>query len=409
MKSYNEIWIVIACNSNFIITEIITVKNIGVTININDPVSKLVTHTDTNKLLDFTLTLKNEKVSFGYELGIVDDNRLVTPMDFGGVEYENNYIITAFTNYLGLYGKLLTIDNKPINYLREKMRYFSITPAKYQELSGLNNEVINIQRELYKKNAVIVDLLSKKDEMNKQLEALNATKDRIFSIIGHDLRAPLANIIQSMNLITYDKLIYEEWKKENFFSNLSDSASSTMHLLENLLEWSKSQLGETSFYPKKFILLKSIRSSIDLLKGVAVVKRITIVEELNYSFYVYADQRMIEVILRNLLSNAIKFTKEDGQIIIAVTMDKGFAKVVLNDNGLGMPPEKTKTLFDINRNNVAIGTNGEKGTGFGLLLCKKLIEQNGGSISLWSKLGKGSEFTVTIPLKAIEVNTTRKI
>lgn len=233
-------------------------------------------------------------------MGIIDDDNSVILMDLSGIEYQNNYIITFFSNYLALYGELLKINSEPLNYLCEKMKYFSVSPAKYQELSGLNNEVINIQRELYKKNSVILDLMNKKEEMNKKLEALNATKDRIFSIIGHNLRVPLANIIQSMNLIAYDKLIYEEWKKENFFSNLSDSAANTMHLLENLLEWSKSQLGEFSFFQRNFSLLESIRPAIDLLKGIAATKSITIIEELKYNPYVYADKRMIEVVLRNL-------------------------------------------------------------------------------------------------------------
>jgi len=409
MKSYDERWIVIACNSDFLITDIIAIRNIEITLKVNDPASKIVSHYNINKFLDFTLTLKNEQVSFGDEMGIVDDNASVTPMDFGGVAYENRYIITAFSNYLGLYGELMKINTDPINYLCEKMKYFSISPANYQELSALNNEVINIQRELYKKNAVIVNLMNRKEVMNKELETLNATKDRIFSIIGHDLRAPLANIIQSMNLIAYDKLVYEEWKKENFFSNLSNSAENTMHLLENLLEWSKIQLGESSFYPKKFILLNSIRPAINLLKEVAAEKRINIVEELNYNPNVYADQRMIEVVLRNLISNALKFTNENGQINIIVSIENGFTKVVIRDNGLGMSPAKTETLFNINSNNIVIGTNGERGTGFGLLLCKKLIEQNGGSIYIWSQVGKGSEFTITIPLSTIEISTTSKI
>jgi len=402
MKSSVEKWIVIACNSDFIITDIIAIKNIDITINVNDKVSKIVQHNNIHKFLDFTLSLRNEKVSFGDELGVIDDNNSVTFMDFGGVEYQTNYIITFFTNYLVLYEDLININNGPINFLREKMRFFSVSPGNYQELAGLNNDVINIQRELYKKNSIILDLMSKKDVINKELEVLNATKDRIFSIIGHDLRAPLANIIQSMNLLAYDKMLYEEWQQENFFSTLSDSATSTMHLLENLLEWSKIQLGEFSFFARDFNLIDSIRSAMGLFKSVAAQKRITIVEELNYNPCVYADKRMIEVILRNLLSNAIKFTNENGHLTIIVSEDDKFAKIVIIDNGLGMSTEKMNTLFDLTKNNVTRGTKGEKGTGFGLVLCKTLTQQNGGSISISSQIGKGSEFTFTIPLSHAE-------
>ena len=361
MRKFDRKCIVIICNLDFIITDIILIKNIKLNIEINDPVSKLVSNNNLTKFLHFTLTLQNEKVSFGDEIGILDDNNLSNIMDLGGVEYRNKYIITVFSNYVSLYRELNNINNGPINYLREKMEYFSVSPGSYQELSGVNNEVINMQRELYKKNKVISDLMNKEKEMNKELEVLNSTKDRIFSIIGHDLRGPLSNIIQSMNLIAYDKLIYEEWQQENYFSKLSDSAANTMHLLENLLDWSKSQLGELSFFPKSYILLESMRSVIELLKGAAVEKKIIIVEELNCNPNVYGDRRMIEVILRNLISNAIKFTNEGGKINVKVSMEEEFAKIMITDNGLGMSPEKIETLFDLTKNNVVYGTKGEKG------------------------------------------------
>ena len=207
----------------------------------------------------------------------------------------------------------------------------------------------------------------------------------------------------------FRSLTYEEWQKDNYFSKLSDSATNSMHLLENLLEWSKSQLGELSFFPRSFILLESIRNVINLLKDVAAEKKIDIVEELRYNPYVYADKRMIEVILRNLISNAIKFTNEDGELNIKVSIDKEFAKITIIDNGIGMPPEKVKTLFDLTKDNVSYGTKGEKGTGFGLVLCKNLTEQNGGSISILSKIGKGSKFIFTIPLSKTEVGNIPEV
>jgi len=401
MKSYDKRWLVIKCDSDFIITDIVTIKNIETNLKINDDVSKIISRFDIQKFIDFTLTLKNEKVAFGDELGVIESTNSVTVMDIGGVEYENNYIIIVFSNYLALHEELTKIKNKSINYLCEKMKHFSVSPGNYQQLSLLNNEVINIQRELYKKNAIISDLFKTKEELNIELKTLNATKDRIFSIIGHDLRGPLANIIQSVNMIAYDKLTYEEFQQDNFFSNLTDSAANSMHLLENLLDWSKIQLGELPFFPKNFILLESIRTVIDLLKGVAAKKRISIVEELEHNPHVYADQRMIEVILRNIISNSIKFTNDDGKLIIKIDIAKDSAKVVVIDNGVGMIKEKIATLFDLNKNNVIRGTKGEKGTGFGLVLCKKLIEQNGGLISISSQNGKGSEFTFTIPLSKI--------
>jgi len=402
MELIEERWVVIACDSDFIVTEIITIKNMKIDINVNEPASKLVSYYNLPKFLDFTLTLRNEKVIFGDEMGVIDINEGITPMDFGGVEYDNKYIVTVFSNFLGLYEALLKIDNESVNYLRQKLKYFSVSPGNYQKLSGLNNEAVNLQRELYKKNALILMLMKKKEEVIKELEASNATKDRIFSIIGHDLRAPLANIVQSMNLITYDLMEFEEFKQKKIFDHLSESASNTILLLENLLEWSKSQLGESTFTPKDFILMESIRPVINLFKEVALEKKITIIEEININPCVYGDQRIIEVILRNLISNAIKFSNEHGNLIIKVSIENKFAKIVVLDDGLGMSKEKVDTLFDLTTNNVARGTKGESGTGFGLVLCKNLIEQNDGSISIVSKIAEGSEFSFTIPLSKVE-------
>jgi len=353
MELIEERWVVIACDSDFIVTEIITIKNMEIKLNVKDPASKLVSYYNLSKFLDFTLTLRNEKVIFGDEIGVIDINKGITPMDFGGVEFDNQYIVTVFSNFLGLYEALLKIDNEAVNYLRQKLKYFSVSPGNYQKLSVLNNEAVNLQRKRYKKNALFLILMKKKEEVIKELEASNATKDRIFSIIGHDLRAPLANIVQSMNLITYYLMEFEEFKQKKIFDYLSESASNTILLLGNLLEWSKSQLGESTFTPKNFILMESIRPVINLFKEVALEKKITIIEEININPYICGDQRIIEVILRNLISNAIKFSNEHGNLIIKVSIENEFAKIVVLDDGLGMSKEKVDTLFDLTTNNVA--------------------------------------------------------
>ena len=125
MKSFDEKWVVIACDSNFIITDVIAIKNIEINIKVTDQASKIVAHYNIHKFLDFTLTLRNEKAAFGDEIGVVVDNS-ITVMDFGGVEYGNNYIITVFSNYLGLYEELTKINIEPINHLRKEMKRFSV-------------------------------------------------------------------------------------------------------------------------------------------------------------------------------------------------------------------------------------------------------------------------------------------
>ncbi len=395
--SSNEKWFVITCDSNFKVTDIHAFKNLALDIKVDDQISKIISYDSLSNFLDFTINLRHEKVLFSSQMCVREKDQLLTYMDFGGMQYEDQYIITAFTNCFEIYEELISINDEQTNALKEKIKY-TFYPMVYQEFTKLNNEAINLQRELYKKNAYIQVLLNESNEMNQKLEVSNAAKDRIFSIIGHDLRTPLSNIIGSVNLIANDKLTYEELLDENFFDKLKDSAGNAMILLENLLEWSKSQLSELSYFPTNFNLLESISADINLLKDFASVKRIHVSEVLLHNPHVYADSRMISVVVRNLLSNAIKFTKEDGELIIRVNISKQFAIFTIIDNGIGISKENIDNLFDIEKHNVVRGTTGEKGTGFGLILCKHLIEQNGGSLSIYSQLDKGSNFSFSIPL-----------
>jgi len=165
MNSVDEKRFVIACDSDFIITEIITIKNIEISLGIHDPVSKIFSHDNVPKFSDFTLTLRIEKAIFGCEMSIVDDNHSITIMNFGGIRLGNNYIIIAFSNCLGFYEELMKINNEHINLLREKLKTAYVSPDNYQKFAELNNEIINMQRELYQKNAYVLDLLNKKQEM----------------------------------------------------------------------------------------------------------------------------------------------------------------------------------------------------------------------------------------------------
>jgi len=188
MELVDERWLVIACDNNFLVTEIIAVKNLDVNLEIRDLVTKIISINDIDKFSNIILNLKNEKVIFGDEISVVEGNNSFTIMDIGAIEYKNNYIIAIFSNYLGLYEELIKINEASVNHLRKEMKHFSVSPSNYQKLSSLNNEVINIQREIYKKNAYVLDLLSKKQGMiniidnqkNVFQQMLNSIPDLIF-------------------------------------------------------------------------------------------------------------------------------------------------------------------------------------------------------------------------------------
>jgi len=349
-------WLSIACDQDLKITDILAVKNLDIDIQVNDSVSKLVQSDHISRFLDFTVSLKNEKVLFGYEIGIVERDHSTTIMKFGGTEYQDKYMITAYSNCFEMYDELMVINNDQTNMLRRKIQ---------------------------------------------ELESANSTKDRLFSIIGHDLRTPLSNIIESISIIASNKYAYEELSEFKLFDQLKDSTGNALMLLENLLEWSKCQLGEMNFSPSCFDLAEVIRTDISILDSLASAKNIHISKVLCQKPQVYADSRMVGCILRNLLSNAIKFSNAGDEVMIKVDVEQQYAKISIIDHGIGIPKEKFDGIFACNNKKIIRGTQGEKGTGFGLLLCKKLVELNGGKLCVSSEIGKGSEFTFTIPLVAV--------
>lgn len=236
------------------------------------------------------------------------------------------------------------------------------------------------------------------EENAAQLQELNATKDKLFSIIAHDLRSPFNNILGFSELLLENKNDNKVAKSEKYLGIINSSANNTLILLDNLLNWAQSQTGKISFNPKKIIFSNIILEIIKLKKSIAKAKNIS----LNYSssdeIEVYADENMLKTILRNLISNAIKFTNSNGKIDVTALQNDNFIEIAVSDNGVGMNDETRKKLFDISTNITTKGTANEKGSGLGLILCKEFIEKHGGKIWIESEEGRGSIFKFTLPL-----------
>ena len=229
------------------------------------------------------------------------------------------------------------------------------------------------------------------------LRELVATKDKFFSIIAHDLKNPFNSILGLSNLLV------EQIQEKNFdgieeYARIIQKSSTTVFdLLMNLLEWARSQTGRMEFSREYIELGGLINEVIELSNESAHQKSITIIKELPRNLLVYADKAMINTILRNLISNAIKFTYPGGQIIISAEKMPDELKISISDNGIGIKKEAIGKLFRIDENNTRIGTQNERGTGLGLILCKEFIEKHHGKIWVESELGKGSKFSFTIP------------
>jgi len=242
-------------------------------------------------------------------------------------------------------------------------------------------------------------------ESEKQLRELNATKDKFFSIIAHDLKSPFNSIIGFSNLLA------EQMKEKNYegiekyAEIIQHSAMKALDLLLNLLEWSRSQTGRMEFHPEFCELVSNIKEVTELLNDAAHQKSITISRHLPHNLPVFADTAMISTILRNLISNAIKFTPSGGTIDIYATSDRNNVEIKVSDNGVGMDEKIINRLFKIEENVTSIGTANEKGTGLGLILCHEFVEKHGGKIWVESKPGKGSAFYFTLPMRRYdEVN-----
>ena len=236
------------------------------------------------------------------------------------------------------------------------------------------------------------------EEQNKELQNLNATKDKLFSIIAHDLRSPFNSIIGFSELLLKHHKEFDEQKRELFLQSIVNSSKNTFNLLENLLEWARTQTGGIKFQPEEFVLEKIILETVEQLKENARQKNIQLSYEVDHSMLLYADEAMLRTVLRNLISNAIKFTPENGTIKITVTKSKTNIIVAVNDNGVGIQKEKLKNIFKSIDIESTMGTNNEKGHGLGLILCNEFIEKHKGKISVESEEGIGSTFSFFIPI-----------
>jgi PAS domain S-box-containing protein len=232
----------------------------------------------------------------------------------------------------------------------------------------------------------------------KELEELNATKDKFFSIIAHDLRSPLSSVVGMSDLL-YERTMEGNFNDVNKISELvKNSTKQCFSLLDNLLEWAQTQSGRKKYAPGKLKLCEIGQEVINLFNLRAQQKRIDIRTTCPESIYINADENMLRTIIRNLLSNAIKYSYPGGIIEITAEQKGNMAEVVVKDNGQGMDKEKQMKLFKIGEDISTLGTNHEKGTGLGLILCKEFVEKHGGKIKVNSELGKGSTFSFTLPV-----------
>ena len=278
-----------------------------------------------------------------------------------------------------------------------------ITAQKLYEIELISTiESLKISREIAEEySSNVIELMEKIENSQIELRELNASKDKFFSIIAHDLKGPLSGTTALLDLVLkdLDNLSVDEFKE--YFILVHEYITGTYKLLENLLSWARLQRGNMPNNPDLFSMHFAIDNSVELLKGNATQKEITLNVEIPEDLMCYADSNMVFTIVRNLLSNAIKFTPIGGTIkIFAHLLDDARIICGVQDNGVGMSIEVQEKLFNVGTHYTTLGTKNEKGTGLGLILCKELVEKSGGQIWVESEEGVGTSFNFTLPAHA---------
>ena len=317
---------------------------------------------------------------------------LITPEQYR-TAYKKGWKIFSETGEGTVIGKVIELSGK-----RKSGEEFPIELA----LSAL--EINNSHWALgYVRDITKRKLAEQKIELkNEELEISNAVKDKFFSIIAHDLKSPFNSIVGYCDLLV-ESVKDEEYDGIGKFAEIiSQSSYRAINLLMNLMEWAQSQTGRMEFNPEHFEIKSLINETELLFEDIAVQKNIIISKVLPTITSVYADKVMIGTVLRNLITNALKFTEPGGKIMISVEEKQNGLTVSVADTGVGIPKKRIETLFHIDESYSTPGTNNEKGTGLGLILCKEFIEKHGGRIWVESNLDgssdkKGTTFHFTIP------------
>lgn len=284
----------------------------------------------------------------------------------------------------------LSIANEQVNEIN------TLLEERQQQVEEQAEELRVSNDSLYETNTLLKDRQKEIEQQAERLDELNRTKDKFFSIIAHDLKNPLNTILGFSELLKLKFNSYPTEKAERMIDAVYSGSRQIFNLLENLLEWSRSQLGSIKFDPDKLDVHEISDSTEKLISHNALSKGLQIRNNVIRPTNAYADANMIDTVLRNLTTNAIKFS-EKGEIIINAVVEDETVTVSVKDSGVGMDEETLNKLFKIGVSHSEKGTNGEDGTGLGLAICKEFVEKNGGKIWVESELGQGSTFCFTLP------------
>jgi signal transduction histidine kinase len=233
--------------------------------------------------------------------------------------------------------------------------------------------------------------------LTKELQQVLESKNKLFHILSHDLRSPFNGILAFSQALADEAETLSREEIQDFSQTVLNSAEQFMHLIDNLLQCTRFELGSLEYQPNTVTIDSVVGNVLTLLKGNAAQKKVNLVCETNPATEVFADSTMLHSIFQNLIGNSIKFTPSNGRVTVRAADQGSMIQVSVIDSGVGVPPEKLAHLFELMAGRSTDGTAGEKGTGLGLLLCKDLVEKHGGQLWVDSVVGQGTSFHLTLP------------
>ena len=318
---------------------------------------------------------------------------------------DNNNTTTDFTN--PFFSNIISVDNSftiDVFHAQNKAGAFLIKGVafpqyidKYKELANPVSHIFGLALANAREYQKTREQSKHLQAYSEQLKVANQTKDRFFSIISHDLKSPFNS------LLGFSEILVQSISDQNFKDAavhaqiINDISNQTFTLLNNLLEWARTQSGHINYAPQRFDLTEIVSDQLEVFHDVAKSKNIRIDNLLPSNIQCVFDKNMLKTVIRNLISNAIKFTPSNGQISISASKADKAMQLTVSDSGVGMSHETVESLFKIDKTQSTLGTNNESGTGLGLILCKEFIEKHNGEIWAESKPQHGSSFCFTLP------------
>ena len=336
-----------------------------------------------NELRDFQLAFKNQALYTNLKDSLLNwettQKALVTRLHFEEEKQE---------------AKIVELELANRHVLNENILHTMLFAIVLVFMIAVIILIVLNSRQRAKRNVLLKDKNEEIAEQNKKLQEANDIKDKIFSIIGHDMRSPLVSLMGLLSMVMRNEVTDSEFK--TFAPKLHHLVTGTNETLENLLQWANAQMGGWSQTRSTLVLHHHVSRCISLFAEAAKVKEISVTNHIDERDQVVADPNQLELIVRNLVHNAIKFSTSGGSISITSYRTGEFVELRVTDNGTGIPADYVENLFSRQNTKTSRGTQGERGTGLGLILCKEMVENNGGKIFVTSEEGKGSTFHVLL-------------